>query len=324
MDIMFVYSLMDRPAQGEWCYCTFDTWYYSLGVQFFTPIIFTLISQYITYHSKTHTMHGTGSGNERGVIPRCLAFIAEHKATEENNGWVFSMEVSFLEIYNETLRDLLRAPDSKNNEECKHDIKVGQDGRRSVTGLTIKTLDPNDRDAVEAVLTLAAKRRATGFTDMNATSSRSHSVFTLNLTARHEEKNQMIRGSLNLIDLAGSERLDRSNAMGQRANETKSINKSLSSLTDVFTAIGQKSSHVPYRNSKLTYLLQPALSGDGKTCMIVNISPTEASVQESICSLRFASNVNACELGKAKRTVEEVTKQNGSSNNQGRNLKRKM
>lgn len=287
-------------------------------------IKFTFISQLIAYHSKTHTMQGTFSGTERGVIPRCLAFIAEHKATEENNGWVFSMEVSFLEIYNETLRDLLRAPDSKNSEECKHEIKVGQDGRRSVTGLTIKSLDPNNQDAVEAVLTLAAKRRATGFTDMNNTSSRSHSVFTLNFTARHEERNQIIRGSLNLIDLAGSERLDRSNAMGQRLEESKSINKSLSSLTDVFTAIGQKSSHVPYRNSKLTYLLQPALSGDGKTCMIVNISPTEASMQESICSLRFASNVNACELGKAKRTVKELTMQNMASSNQDRNLKRKM
>ena len=322
---MYVYSPMDRLAQGEWYY-----WHIIRHIVLFISctsilITFTLISQYITYHSKTHTMQGTGDGNERGVIPRCLAYIAEHKATEENNGWIFSMEVSFLEIYNETLRDLLRASDSKNNEECKHEIKVGLDGRRSVTGLTIQSLDPNDQHAVKAVLTLAAKRRTTGCTDMNATSSRSHSVFTLNLTARHEEKNKIIRGSLNLIDLAGSERLDRSNAIGQRAEESKSINLSLSSLTDVFTAIGQKSSHVPYRNSKLTYLLQPALSGEGKTCMIVNISPTEASVRESICSLRFASNVNACELGKAKRTVEEVTKQNvESSNNQGRNLKRKM
>ena len=141
-------------------------------------------------------------------------------------------------------------------------------------GLTVKSIDPNDEVAVEAMLALATKRRATGCTDMNATSSRSHSVFTLNITARHEERNQTVRGSLILIDLAGSERMTRSNAIGQRAEETKAINKSLSSLTDVFTAIGQKSSHVPFRNSKLTYLLQPALSGDGKTCMsecIINI-----------------------------------------------------
>mmetsp|Transcript_26562 Transcript_26562/g.48134 ORF Transcript_26562/g.48134 Transcript_26562/m.48134 type:complete len:175 (-) Transcript_26562:69-593(-) len=174
---------------------------------------------------------------------------------------------------------------------------------------------------------------------MNAVSSRSHSVFTLNLTAKHEERNQIVRGTLNLVDLAGSERLDRSNAEGQHAKETMAINKSLSSLADVFTAIGQKQSHVPFRHSKLTYLLQPSLSGDGKTLMVVNISPTEASVQESLCSLRFASKVNKCELGKAKRTVEEVkttksaasskrgnVNSSGKSNSTGniRNVKRKM
>jgi kinesin family protein C1 len=118
--------------------------------------------------------------------------------------------------------------------------------------------------------------------------------------------NQLIQGTLNLVDLAGSERLERSNATGQTAKEAMAINKSLSSLTDVFAAIGEKSSHVPFRNSKLTYLLQPCFSGDGKTLMVVNISPTEESVQESMCSLRFASHVNKCELGKAKRTCTTV------------------
>ena len=131
------------------------------------------------------------------------------------------------------------------------------------------------------------------------------------MTAKHMEKNRKVRGTLNLVDLAGSERLDRSGAVGEQAKEAMSINKSLSSLADVFHAIGLKQNHVPFRNSRLTYLLQPALSGDGKTLMICNISPTEASVQESLCSLRFASKVNKCELGKAKRTIEEVKKSSG-------------
>jgi kinesin family protein C1 len=265
----------------------------------------------------------------RGLIPRCLEQIGLHKIAEEKDGWEFSMDVSFLEIYNETLKDLLRINLS---QECKHEIKVGPDGRRTVTDLTVKVIDPNDRAAVDAIMALATKRRATGSTDMNATSSRSHSVFTLNITAMHVERNQLVRGTLNLVDLAGSERLDRSNATGQRQKETVAINKSLSSLVDVFTAIGQKSSHIPFRNSKLTYLLQPALSGDGKTCMIVNLSPTEASVPETLCSLRFASKVNMCELGKAKRTIGEVksevsTQSNTASIKSGavsRNVKRKL
>lgn len=256
-----------------------------------------------TGSGKTHTMQGTGSGSMRGLIPRSIEQIGLHKKKLEQEGWEYVMDVSFLEIYNEAIRDLLR--DAKSSES-KHDIKVGSDGRRTVTNLNVKRVDPTDADCIDALLSLAAKRRSTASTDMNAVSSRSHSVFTLNLTAKHLEKNKLIRGTLNLVDLAGSERLDRSNATGQTAKEAMAINKSLSSLADVFAAIGDKSSHVPFRNSKLTYLLQPCFSGDGKTLMVVNISPTEESVQESMCSLRFASHVNKCELGKAKRTCTKV------------------
>ena len=293
----------------------------SHGVLFFTiHMLFTHIFVNTSLlSSKTYTIQGTGRGDERGVIHRSLAFIGHHKATDEKYGWVFEMEVTFLEIYRNEFRDLLRAADSK-NDECKHTIKVGQGGR--VTGLTVKSLDPNDQDAIEAVLTLATKRRATGSTDMNATSSRSHSVFTLNLTARHEERKQTVRGSLELIDLAGSERTDCSNGTDERYKETMSINTSLSYLKGVFYAIGNQKKHVPYRNSKLTHILQPALSGNVKMCMIVHVSLTQARVSESLRSLGFSRFVNDCKLGKAKRTVEEATKQNGSSNNQGRNLKR--
>jgi kinesin family protein C1 len=256
-----------------------------------------------TGSGKTHTMTGTGSGAMRGLIPRSIEQIGLHKKMLEQEGWEYTMECSFLEIYNEIIRDLLR--DSKSSE-CKHEIKVGADGRRTVTNLTVKRIDPNDTDSIDSVLSRAAKRRSTASTDMNSVSSRSHSVFTLTITAKHEEMNKMISGTLNLVDLAGSERLDRSNATGQTAKEAVAINKSLSSLTDVFAAIGEHSKHVPFRNSKLTYLLQPCFSGDGKTLMVVNISPTEESVQESMCSLRFASSVNKCELGKAKRTFTKV------------------
>uniref|UniRef100_M4BWK2 Kinesin motor domain-containing protein n=1 Tax=Hyaloperonospora arabidopsidis (strain Emoy2) TaxID=559515 RepID=M4BWK2_HYAAE len=127
---------------------------------------------------------------------------------------------------------------------------------------------------------------------MNTESSRSHSVFTLHLQGVNDKGGVMLNGQLNLVDLAGSERASRSNVSGDRLKETQAINKSLSCLADVFTAIGNKSSHIPFRNSKLTYLLQSSLSGDGKTLMMVNLSPTLESASESLCSLRFAKQVN--------------------------------
>jgi len=255
-------------------------------------------------------MQGTGNGQMRGIIPRAIEQVGQYKEQLEKDGWQYNMQVSFVEIYNETIRDLLR---DEEVSDLKHDIKVGPDGRRFITDINMITLEPTDSEAVEAVMRQAAKYRSVGSTDMNAVSSRSHSVFTLHLTALHPENRQALRGTLNLCDLAGSERLDRSGATGARAKEAMAINKSLSALTDVFVSIGKKASHVPFRNSKLTWLLQPSLSGDGKTLMMVNLSPTEASVQETLCSLRFASQVNKCELGKAKRSLEEVDEEDAAS-----------
>merc|ERR1712038_935288 len=263
-----------------------------------------------TGSGKTHTMQGSGNGQMRGIIPRAIEQVGAYKAQLENDGWQYSMQVSFLEIYNETIRDLLRENEI---DEHKHEVKVTPEGRRYVSDITMTPLEPTDIEAVEDVMRQAAKHRCVAQTDMNAVSSRSHSVFTLHLSARNPKNRQALRGTLNLVDLAGSERLDRSKVTGDRAKEAMAINKSLSSLTDVFVSIGKKSSHVPFRNSKLTYLLQPSLSGDGKTLMLVNLSPTELSAQESLCSLRFASQVNKCELGKAKRSLEEVDEDDAAS-----------
>jgi len=263
-----------------------------------------------TGSGKTHTMQGSGFGQMRGIIPRAIEQVGDYKEELMKDGWQYNMQVSFLEIYNETIRDLLRENEI---DEFKHEVKVTPEGRRYVSDITMVSLEPTDTDAVEAVMRTAAKYRSVGHTDMNAVSSRSHSVFTLHLTALHPENRQSLRGTLNLVDLAGSERLDRSKVTGDRAKEAMAINKSLSSLTDVFVSIGKKAAHIPFRNSKLTYLLQPSLSGDGKTLMLSNLSPTELSTQESLCSLRFASQVNKCELGKAKRSLEEVDEEDAAS-----------
>ncbi|GMH76972.1 hypothetical protein TL16_g07252 [Triparma laevis f. inornata] len=275
-----------------------------------------------TGSGKTHTMQGSGVGQMRGIIPRAIEQVGSYKLELERDGWDYTMEVSFLEIYNETIRDLLR---DDNNVEAKHDIKVDANGRRYVTELTMTPLDPNDSDQIEAVMRNASKHRSVACTDMNAESSRSHSVFTLHLTANNAKLKQTLRGKLNLVDLAGSERLERSGATGKQAKEAMAINKSLSALTTVFTSIGNKASHIPFRDSKLTYLLQPSLSGSGKTLMMVNLSPTEESSGESLCTLRFGAAVNKCELGKPKKSLEdqedaEAKEEKGAGGTRGRSV----
>jgi kinesin family protein C1 len=137
----------------------------------------------------------------------------------------------------------------------------------------------------------------------------------LQLRGINEESGTTVQGALNLCDLAGSERLDGSGAAidAQRLKETQAINKSLSCLGDVFTSLANGSKHVPFRNSKLTYLLQDCLSRDGKALMFVNLSPTLDSSNESLCSLRFAQRVNQVELGKATKKVQYGGKKSSSS-----------
>jgi len=144
---------------------------------------------------------------------------------------------------------------------------------------------------------------------MNARSSRSHTVFSLRISGekKSNDRVQEMHGTLHLVDLAGSERLDKSNAVGVQLKEAQAINKSLSALSDVFVALSKKSAHVPYRNSKLTFLLQPCLSGDGKALVIANLAPEASSAHESLCTLRFASMVSSCELGKAVKHTNTTT-----------------
>ncbi|DAZ94751.1 TPA: hypothetical protein N0F65_011567 [Lagenidium giganteum] len=246
-----------------------------------------------TGSGKTHTMQGSGHGQMRGIIPRAIEKVLFEAEKLQEHGWSYKVQASFLEIYNETLRDLLVG---KEDADKKLSIKKEAKGGVYVPELTM--VEVNSMDTVEVLMEKASRARSVACTDMNAQSSRSHSVFTLHLQGTNETEGIVLDGKLNLVDLAGSERASRSNVSGDRLRETQAINKSLSCLADVFTAIGNKSSHIPFRNSKLTYLLQTSLSGDGKTLMLVNLSPTPESANETLCSLRFAQQVNQCELEK--------------------------
>ncbi|XP_057862284.1 kinesin-like protein KIN-14C [Cryptomeria japonica] len=258
-----------------------------------------------TGSGKTYTMLGKPDAPEhKGIIPRSLEQIFKTSQALSSQGWSFRMQASMLEIYNETIRDLLVTSkngslDGIRSEAKQYVIRHDQNGNSFVSDLTIT--DVNNWSEVSSLLHKAAQSRSVGKTAMNEQSSRSHCVFTLRISGVNESTEQQVHGVLNLIDLAGSERLSRSCSTGDRLKETQAINKSLACLGDVILAIANREQHVPYRNSKLTYLLQPCLGGDSKTLMFVNISPDSKSLNESLCSLRFAAKVNACEIGIPRR-----------------------
>ena len=259
-----------------------------------------------TGSGKTHTMLGAGEGDGRGIIPRAVQKVLEQAEALKAKGYEYKMEASYVEIYNEQIRDLLR-PGADHDE--KHAIATAPvGGCPTVSGVERELV--TSVDAAAGLVRRAAAARAVEATQMNAQSSRSHTLFLLYITGEHAASGQRLHGCLNLVDLAGSERTARSGAEGMRMKEACAINKSLSSLGDVFMAIGQGAKHIPYRNSKLTHLLAPCLGGDGKTLMLVNVAPEPESAEESMHSLKFAASVNAVELGggktRAKRHISTV------------------
>ena len=261
-----------------------------------------------TGSGKTYTMLGDGKGDDvsRGLIPRCVEQIFAARDAKIDPGTSrrasFAVTATMVEIYNEEIKDLLAPSSSKektssseSDQQLKHDVKHDpKTGETTVTHLAAVTVDSAAHAA--SLVSKAVAARTTHKTKMNDHSSRSHMVFTLKLTGT-DGSGGPIRGVLNLVDLAGSERLSRTGATGDRLKEAQSINKSLSALGDVIAALAEKAPHVPYRNSKLTYLLQNALGGDAKTLMFANVSPVAESAQETLCSLRFAAKVNACAVG---------------------------
>ncbi|KAI9284419.1 C-terminal kinesin [Umbelopsis sp. AD052] len=257
-----------------------------------------------TGSGKTYTMEGVrGAAEEQtGMIPKTVRQIYKTAEKLRNKNWTYEMEGQFLQIYNETIHDLLG--NASEFGKLKHEIKHEKNGSTIVTDMTTVLLDSPAK--VTNLLKKASQNRAVGATNINERSSRSHSVFTLKLNGKNSVTGEVTTGVLNLIDLAGSERLSSSGSTGDRLKETQAINKSLSSLGDVIYALAnsKEGSHIPYRNSKLTYLLQNSLGGNSKTLMFVNISPLLTHFNETLCSLRFATKVNNCQIGTAKKNVK--------------------
>uniref|UniRef100_A0A9J8CIP1 Kinesin-like protein n=1 Tax=Cyprinus carpio carpio TaxID=630221 RepID=A0A9J8CIP1_CYPCA len=235
---------------------------------------------------KTFTMEGVRAVPElRGIIPNSFAHIFGHIAKAEGDTR-FLVRVSYLEIYNEEVKDLL-GKDQMQRLEVKERPDVGV-YIKDLSGYVVNNADDMDR-----IMTLGHKNRSVGATNMNEHSSRSHAIFTITIECSEKgvDGDQHVRmGKLHLVDLAGSERQGKTGATGQRLKEATKINLSLSTLGNVISAlVDGKSTHVPYRNSKLTRLLQDSLGGNSKTMMCANIGPADYNYDETISTLRYAN-----------------------------------
>ncbi|XP_029376921.1 kinesin-like protein KIF11 isoform X2 [Echeneis naucrates] len=244
---------------------------------------------------KTFTMEGERSPDEQftweedplaGIIPRTLHQIFE-KLSE--NGTEFSVKVSLLEIYNEELFDLLSP-----SEDVSERLQLFDDPRNK-RGVVVKGLEEvtvHNKDEVYQILERGAAKRRTASTLMNAYSSRSHSVFSVTIHMKEItlDGEELVKiGKLNLVDLAGSENIGRSGAVDKRAREAGNINQSLLTLGRVITALVEKRPHVPYRESKLTRILQDSLGGRTKTSIIATVSPSSSNLEETLSTLEYAS-----------------------------------
>ena len=254
---------------------------------------------------KTYTMEGFSYdylSPKKGLIPRAIENIFKYIENNSNSNTTFIIRVTYLQIYNESIDDLLKS-------EKKH-LTIRENHKKGiyVEGLSEWAVcSPND---IYALLEKGAQNRTKAHTNMNDVSSRSHAVFTIILEQMKsfKGKKKFKCGKLNMVDLAGSERVKLSGASGKQLDESRRINKSLSALGNVINALTDpKIKHIPYRDSKLTRLLQNSLGGNCKTSMIAMISPYDGSFNESISTLNFAKRAKSIRI---KAHINEEVNQN--------------
>lgn len=232
---------------------------------------------------KTYTMEGSKTEHEkRGIIPRSFEHIFNHIGRSENMQYL--VRASYLEIYQEEIRDLLH-PDQSLRFELKE---------KPESGVFVKDLSTavcKSAAEIQRLMNEGNQNRTIGATNMNEHSSRSHAIFLITIEMGSIGDNGGIRvGRLNLVDLAGSERQSKTGASGERLKEASKINLSLSALGNVISAlVDGKTTHVPYRDSKLTRLLQDSLGGNSKTIMVANIGPASYNYDETLTTLRYAN-----------------------------------
>ncbi|XP_034060929.1 kinesin-like protein KIF3B [Gymnodraco acuticeps] len=234
---------------------------------------------------KTYTMEGVRNDPERrGVIPNSFEHVFTHISRSQNQQYL--VRASYLEIYQEEIKDLL-SKDQTRRLELRE---------RPDTGVYVKDLSSFVTKSVreiEHVMNVGNQNRSVGATNMNEHSSRSHAIFVITVECSElgvDGENHIRVGKLNLVDLAGSERQTKTGAQGERLKEATKINLSLSALGNVISSlVDGRSSHIPYRDSKLTRLLQDSLGGNARTVMVANIGPASYNLEETLTTLRYSN-----------------------------------
>lgn len=280
----------------------------------------TVIAYGQTGSGKTFSMGGAYTQDQEheptvGVIPRVIRTL--FREIEQRPDWEFILTVSYLEIYNEEILDLLSFGNKSSQINIREDPKEG-----------IKIVGLTERDVVSPLETVSCLElgnscRTVASTAMNSQSSRSHAIFTISIDQRKiGDKSSSFRSKLHLVDLAGSERQKKTKAEGDRLKEGININRGLLCLGNVISALGEenkKGTFVPYRNSKLTRLLQDSLGGNSHTLMIACVSPADSNMEETLNTLRYADRARqiknkpvinldpqSAELHRLKQQVQEL------------------
>ncbi|KAL5980141.1 Kinesin-like protein KIN-14E [Asimina triloba] len=242
-----------------------------------------------TGSGKTFTIYGS-EGNP-GLTPRATAELFRI-LKRDSNKFSFTLKglnkAYMIELYQDSLVDLLLP---KNAKQLKLEIKKDQKGMVTVENATVVPISSSED--LRLIILRGSERRHTAGTQMNEESSRSHLILSIIIESTNLQTQTLARGKLSFVDLAGSERVKKSGSSGHQLKEAQSINKSLSALGDVISALSSDGQHIPYRNHKLTMLMSDSLGGNAKTLMFVNVSPAESNLDETHNSLMYASRVRS-------------------------------
>lgn len=232
---------------------------------------------------KTYTMYGENifDDENQGIIPRSIIQIFDFINDEKNKEIKFELKFSMLEIYMENIYDIL------NPETKPSDLKIKEHTKKGIYVENLSEIYITSKEEFLLLIDEAEKCRSVSETSLNKNSSRSHLLFQLEITQKLQDDTER-RGLLNLIDLAGSEKVSKTHAIGITLEEAKKINLSLSNLGNVIYALASNADYIPYRDSKLTRILQDSLGGNSKTLLIVNCSIHSYNAEETISTLLFA------------------------------------